>query len=99
MWLITLDRARQWPGGPARLVVTMPFLGVWVERPTQVRIGLHGTTSFLPMKTPGLVNELFQAIDLNPAAGTALYEYRGLRRSCPLMSETEKQLSPRRFPV
>lgn len=86
VYSVTLDRARQWPGSPARLVVSMKFLGAKVERPIEFRGGI-------------IVSEMFRAIDINPAAGTALYAYEGLRRPDPLMSDRERKLNPNRFPA
>lgn len=86
LYLVTLDRARQWPGIPAQLVIRMKFLGATIERPIEFRHGI-------------IVVEVFRAVDLCPADGTALYAYAGLRRPCPLMGAKERSLLPSRFPV
>lgn len=86
IWQVLLDKARQWPQGALPLWVEVRWLGARVERPVAFR-------------NSGIFYETYFVTDIREFEGRALCRYEGLRRPCPLMSETEKRLSPTRFPA
>ena len=89
-WSVCLDKARQWPHGQQPLVwETDAPIGQWVERPVAFRCGVYSEMFLVTAVYPSLHAE-FSAV--------AEARYVGLRRPCPLMSLTEKRLSPTRFP-
>lgn len=67
------------------ITAALPYLGCWIERPIAFR---HA----------GIFSELYEITGYDREHHTGLARYVGLRRPCFLMSETEKRLSPMRFP-
>ncbi len=85
-WRIRLDQARQWPRIASPMWVDFNgCLGASVLRP-------------IAFANAGIFSEEFLVVDVDLRKNTCLTKYVGLRRPCPLMSETEKRLSPTRFP-
>lgn len=100
MWSVLLTSARQFPQSRGPLWVQVPYLGVYVERPIEVRDkSLHGAWHWNLAYRPNLLlSELFLVTRMDPDNQVAEARYVGLRRPHALMSETEKRLSPMRFP-
>lgn len=76
-------------GGALFLDVDLRFIGGFVERPIAFR---HGV----------IVSEIFRVTEVDQRdteTPTFKADYAGLRRIGALMSNTEKRLSPSRFPA
>jgi hypothetical protein len=90
-WEVILDRARtKWPGTPGTVIVSVDTISPWLERPVAFRCGIFIETFLVTAYYPSLSAEFSHVAEAR---------YVGLRRSCPLMSERERRLDPKRLPA